>query len=154
MRHGWSAYLLSSRHRCRGPGQRGYIRVAVSQNPPAWSMNTALGKSTKFTLTRGSIRYITHDIINVRLDGNLLQHQREPLIYASVATAQTLKTPLRRLVLLYGEANRRQIFCREQSSSGENLPSSARGQSLESLKGNPWPWARAGALFRNQNSRE
>ena len=89
------------------------------------------------------------------LGGNLLQHQREPLIYASVATAQTLKTPLRRLVLLYGEANRRQIFCREQSSSGENLPSSsARGQSLESLKGNPWPWARAGALFRNQNSRE
>ena len=100
--------------------QRGYIRVAVSQNPPAWSMNTALGKSTKFTLTRGSIRYITHDIINVRLDGNLLQHQREPLIYASVATAQTLKTPLRRLVLLWRGKQKTNILQRAELVRGKS----------------------------------
>ena len=100
--------------------QRGYIRVAVSQNPPAWSMNTALGKSTKFTLTRGSIRYITHEIINVRLDGNLLQHQREPLIYASVATAQTLKTPLRRLVLLWRGKQKTNILQRAELVWGKS----------------------------------
>ena len=68
------SYRADIEIRSRGPGQRGYIRVAVSQNPPAWSMNTALGKSTKFTLTRGSIRYITHEIINVRLESSTVTY--------------------------------------------------------------------------------